>query len=250
MNQIKSIFFLLAIVLFASCKSSKSYISELDYTRYSIEGEEHSQDTEIETMIAPYRDQLSDRMGMIIGRNEKRMPKQRPNSALGNWFTDVLKRASEELTGDRIDFAMQNYGGLRIPALPEGDITVGTIFELMPFDNLLVIVKADGHSTQKLVDRVAESGGWPMSNGISFHLSEGKASNIMIAGEPLDLNRTYSIALPDYIANGGGDCDFLIDLERVDTGVLLRDALIDVLKKNDPEEIISVDRTKRISVDK
>ena len=61
--------------------------------------------------------------------------------------------------------------------------------------------------------------------------------------------KTYSVALPDYIANGGDDCEFLTECKRINTGMFLRDAVILELKKNDPSQSIDVDNSNRILID-
>ncbi|MBL0145080.1 MAG: 5'-nucleotidase C-terminal domain-containing protein [Chitinophagaceae bacterium] len=41
-----------------------------------------------------------------------------------------------------------NYGGIRLPAIPAGNITRGKIFELAPFDNIIVLQKISGKTFQ------------------------------------------------------------------------------------------------------
>jgi len=243
-----SIHILFAIFVLTGCSSTKTHLVDLDYHRLDLESE-FAADPDIEQIIAPYKLTLGNEMDEIIGQNESALRKQKPNSFLGNWFADVLHKASEEMLNQEVDFAAQNYGGLRIPTLPKGDISVGKIYELMPFDNLLILVEADGQATKKLIDRIADYGGWPISSGLSFDLDQDrKASNIMIKGEVLDLNRTYKIMLPDYIANGGDDCEFLKNQKQENTGVFVRDAVINYLKQFASDRNIEVDKTKRIIV--
>jgi 2',3'-cyclic-nucleotide 2'-phosphodiesterase (5'-nucleotidase family) len=238
-------FLLFTAIFLASCSSQKTYITDLEYERYTV-GESNHDDKDIDDIIAPYRDQLSSKMDTKLATNTTHMAKRRPNSLLGNWFTDVLLDASEDITGRKIDFAAQNYGGLRIPSIGKGDITVGTIYELMPFDNTLVVLEANGTIVNKLIQRIAEYGGWPISKGLTFTMKEGKAIDIYIQDKPLDISRTYLFALPDYIANGGDDCFFLEKAVRHETGRLLRDVMIDHLKSKDANKPLVVDETNRI----
>ena len=238
-------YLLFCFIIFTSCKSQKTYVTDLEYQRYTV-GESDQTDASIDNMIDPYRDQLSETMNTKIATNALHMPKRRPNSLLGNWFCDVLLAASENLSQSDIDFACQNYGGLRLPSVGKGDITVGTIYELMPFDNTLVILESDGKIVNQLIQRIAEKGGWPISDGLSFTMVDGKAEAIMINDKPLDLNGEYRFALPDYIANGGDDCHFLEKAKRIETGKLLRDVMIDHLKTQDVNTPFTVDKTERI----
>ena len=186
----KTNFFILFsfIILSIGCKSTKTYISQYEYERYEVEGKAET-DKSIDHIISPYRNELGKTMNEVIAINDKKLVKRKPNSSLGNWFADVLHKASESVTSTKVDFALQNYGGLRIPALPKGEITVGTIYELMPFDNILIVVKVDGMTTQKLLDRVAVYGGWPQSHGLKFKIDDNQAKDIMINGEPFDQSK-------------------------------------------------------------
>ena len=230
-----------------ACKTNKTYITELDYTRIDLEPSFPSE-SEIEKIIAPYKEKLGNEMDEILAQNEQDLRKQKPNSFLGNWFTDILHEQGEKLTNLEIDFAAQNHGGFRIPVVPKGPIPVGKIYELMPFDNTLIILELDGSTTKKLIDRIADYGGWPISKGLSFVLDDGKASNILINGKALDLQGTYTIALPDYVANGGDDCEFLKGQKAINTGVFIRDVVINYLRQFPSSDNITVDKTKRIII--
>jgi 2',3'-cyclic-nucleotide 2'-phosphodiesterase (5'-nucleotidase family) len=66
---------------------------------------------------------------------------------------------------------------------------------------------------------------------VSYIIDQRKAVDVQINDKPLDPDRIYSFALPDYIANGGDHCTFLADAEkRVDLDYLVRDAIIDYVR--------------------
>lgn len=184
----------------------------------------------IDSLIAPYKLQLDEEMNEEIGYIASELLKERPESTLGNFVSDALVPISAaEFTMD-VDFGVQNYGGMRVSSIPVGPITNGKVFELMPFDNLLVVISAKGAVVKKLFDRIADSGGWPISSAVSFSIDNEKAVDILINGEPLDAEKTYAFALPDYVANGGDKCDFLISEERVSSTLMIRDAIIQYVK--------------------
>lgn len=244
----KAIKYILSIGLFVglvSC-SKQIYTADIDTSYYRV-NYKNTTDKDIDKMIAPYKSQLDAQMNDVIAINPEEMTKRRPSSVLGNWFSDALLEESSRIYGVDIDMAMQNYGGIRVPALAKGKVTVGNIYELMPFDNKLVILELDGKTTKMLLDRVAEKGGWPVSKTLSLDIQGDKATNIMIKGEPFDIDKTYTVALADYIANGGDNCFFLADSKRTDKDILIRDIIIDHLKskpKGDRE--IIQDKTQRI----
>jgi len=119
-----------------------------------------------------------------------------------------------------------NQGGIR-SYIPKGNITVGKIFELMPFDNLVVLQDVKGSVLQEFLDKTAGEGGWPVSTGITMSIKEKKAVQVLIGGKPLDANATYTIANSDYVANGGSDCEMLRKIPKMDKGYLFRDALLE-----------------------
>ena len=239
----------LVVILFSSCKSKQmvNHLADADvsYVRLS---EEEPLNADIEAFIAPYREKMAKEMNVVVGTIDQQLKKQRPNSNLGNWFTDLLEDSAKDIFPEtEIDFAIQNYGGLRLGSIPPGDITAGKIFELMPFDNTLVCLELDASTTQRLINRIAEYGGWPISRSLGFTIQDTFAVDILIKDKALDPNRTYQVVMPDYIANGGDNCDFLKDQKRQDSGIVIRQVLIKYLSENMAKGISpAIDDTERI----
>src|SRR5204863_8184802 len=114
--------------------------------------------------------------------------------------------------------------------LPAGNITKESIFELMPFDNFLVVMELKGTVVQTLLDNIAAQGGWPVS-GIRFTIHDGKASNISVNNNPFDETHIYQIIISDYLSDGGDNLLFLRSEKRMNTGVFLRDAILEYLRE-------------------
>ena len=137
-----------------------------------------------------------------------------------------------------VDFAVQNYGGLRVPVVAKGDLTVGDIYEVMPFDNKLVVLNLTGEKTLMLLNRIADYGGWPISSNLTFAIEDEKATDIMIKGESFDIKKSYRVALPDYTANGGDRCTFLMKEPQEDNDKMIRDLVIEYFQNNPPSDPI------------
>ena len=211
------------------------------------ESEAETNENDVHAFIDPYRDEMNSEMMKIIGEMPEDLIKARPNSNMGNWFADALLTEAQRSNPHSIDFAVQNYGGLRIPSLASGPLTKGKIYELMPFDNMLVVLELNAEKTRMLLDKIASLGGWPVSRNLKFRIKDGKAMDILIHNEPLDPNKSYRVAMPDYIANGGDNCDFLIDVPQDNSGIFIREVIIEHLENlqiNDQE--IVIDKSKRI----
>jgi len=119
-----------------------------------------------------------------------------------------------------------NNGGLRA-SLPHGEITRGKIFELMPFENEMIVLELDGETTLELVNFIAEKGGMPVA-GLTLVIENNKPQNITINGKPFDKNKTYKVVTSDYLANGGDKLSMLNKrLNDKLTGIKIRDAIIE-----------------------
>lgn len=143
------------------------------------------------------------------------------------WYTRHLE----------VDFAFQNSGGIRTD-LPRGEISRKAIYEVLPFDNTVVVLTLKGSDLEALfhhITRLPEgAGGFPqVSDGVSFTINRvtGRCEDFRIKGRALDPARTYRIATNSYLAAGGdGYRMFLNAVDRYDSLSFLRDVFADYLK--------------------
>jgi 2',3'-cyclic-nucleotide 2'-phosphodiesterase (5'-nucleotidase family) len=242
----KIVLYILFFLGLNSC-SKKNYLADVHSRNYRIEKGAYTNDVAISDMIAPYKEKLDKTMNEVIGYNEVEMTKGKPNSSLTNWFADAIWEEVNMLPGMQADFAVQNYGGVRVNSMAKGDITIGTIYELMPFDNTLFILTMTGEEVQQLMDKIAESNGWPLSRSVQFVTEFGKAANVRIHGKPLEVKKEYKAAIPDYVANGGDNMSFITRCPRAETGKLVRDILIQYVKRQTASgKVLKADESKRI----
>jgi 2',3'-cyclic-nucleotide 2'-phosphodiesterase (5'-nucleotidase family) len=188
---------------------------------------------EMRATIAPYAAALSESMNRVIGQVALPLTKGRPESTLGNWTADLLEQAATDLFPDKvIAFAVQNYGGLRVVEIGTGPLTVSELYELMPFDNELVVVKVTGSELRQFVEHTLADGGWPVSQGLSVVESTKGLFDISIRGEPLATEQTYYLAVPDYVARGGDNSAMLVEKQQYPSGRMIRDLLIEYAEKS------------------
>ncbi len=224
----RRIFFFLPIVILlsVSCHSVQS-VTSLQYTGYAIEKKDPV-DSGMLHFLQPYAASMNVTMNKVIGFSNETLSVKQPESGLGNLMADCIRDMAEKKFGKKVDAGFINQGGIR-SYLAKGNITVGKIFEIMPFDNLVVLQQVKGSVFKAFLDKTAADGGWPMSAGISIVIKDKKAVEIMIAGKPLDENTVYTIANSDYVANGGSNCEMLKSIPKQDMGYLLRDAIIEYI---------------------
>jgi 2',3'-cyclic-nucleotide 2'-phosphodiesterase (5'-nucleotidase family) len=195
-----------------------------------MDGEGQSDQKDIDSIISPYREKLAEEMNEVIGTFGNTMIKSRPESTLGNWMCDALQIKAGDIFNEEVDCTIHNYGGIRLSSIQEGPVTVGTIFELMPFDNFLVLLEMKGETLRQFCDHMAIGKGWPVSKELSYKIAHDKAVEITINEKELDDNRIYRICSTDYVANGGDNASFLKGLPIKISSVYVRDALIDYMK--------------------
>lgn len=189
----------------------------------------------ISRLIQPFRDSLSTYMDVPLGFAEKPLVKERPAGSLGNFFTDAMLQIARE-RDPNVKLFISNYGGLRVNRWGEGTIMVKQAYELMPFDNTLVFLDVTGSLLNTWIQHMAKQGGWPIAGAciqtdtLKNHSAFVSCSNGTL--EPILPEKTYRIATSDFIAKGGDRCEFLIPLTIDTDGLLLRDALIQYVKKN------------------
>lgn len=227
------ILFGLLIILVASACKTRVFVSDISEGKYKIAAtEDLTPDSEIETIIAPYKKQLDAEMDVVLNQLDIDLTKGKPESTLTNWMCDLVMEYIDENWPHQVDVFFQNYGGIRIPIVSSGDVTVRRMYEIMPFDNEVIFMKGTGKDFMPFFEKIAKSGGWPVS--AQFKMKIGNRANIgsiSIQGAPLKMDEEYVIAIPDYIANGGDGCSFFSSMEREEVGVKIRDIMIEQCRK-------------------
>ena len=187
-----------------------------------------TEDARMAAEIVPYHQRVAAQMNEVLGTAPVAITKNAGESPLANFVADLQRERAAAALRQPVDLGVMTNGGLRA-SLPAGPVTLGAVFELMPFENKLVVLDAPGPVTQQLFDYSAQSK-MAVSNATYTVGPDGKATAILIGGQPFNPARTYSIALSDYLAGGGDNLLFFKPLAQRDTGVLLRQAIVDHIR--------------------
>lgn len=235
MRPIPIALILLTLIQVSSCKTAYEPQS-IRYKDYRINSTQ-AKDSVLLSVLKPYSDSVNMSMNDVIGFADKSLEKKQPEGTLGNFMADAFFTMANEKFQVKVDVAFMNFGGIRLTQLPAGNVTRGKIFELMPFDNVLLLQKMKGAVLQQLLDHIAGRGGWPVA-GMTMQIKDlpagqagKKAVNVLIGGKPLDPEATYTTANSDFVANGGDDAAMLRTLPQINIGYLMRDALFDYINK-------------------
>ncbi|MBC3541305.1 5'-nucleotidase C-terminal domain-containing protein [Rufibacter sediminis] len=187
-------------------------------------------DPTAESTITPYRTRVDQTMNEVIGQAPEAIDRGQIESPLGNFVADLSRTQTMTVYGKPIDMGGMTNGGLRNP-LDKGPVTVGDVFEMMPFENEMMVLTLSGETVQELFDFAARTKILFVANA-SYTLRNGKAESIFIGGKPFDANKTYTLAISDYLANGGDNMGFLKKaLKTEQTGLLARDAILNEIKQ-------------------
>lgn len=195
----------------------------------------------VDSLIAPYRTQMSSTMDEVIAYSANDFTASRPNGSLNNWSADaILTTELGNHSSDSISNAimcMLNVGGLRNP-LSEGSITIGDIYKLMPFDNEIVWVQLPWSAREDIVTYMKNSGGEPIAgahihgDSLSFDLTDLE-------------HETFWVITSDYLMNGGDKMRFFE--KKINwhySGTLMRDAMIEYAQSSDT--LLYTDETRII----
>jgi 2',3'-cyclic-nucleotide 2'-phosphodiesterase (5'-nucleotidase family) len=228
---------LLITVLFAlllACKPSYNLVTGV-YNNQIISSETVDTDSTLVMLYLPFKEKLDAEMDEVIGFAQTDLVKNKPESKMTNFLADllleettfILNKSGQSVTPDLSFF---NYGGIRT-GISQGDITVRKIFEVMPFENELVVLLLSGTEVQQFLDLIASRGGDSLG-GIRFKIRSNKAVNVTIGGKPLSDDGRYWLATSDYVADGGDSYSMLQNhQQRINTDEKVRDVIIQHLRK-------------------
>lgn len=237
--------------LFLNCKT-QYVISTTENRNLAVSDSITQLDSELVSFYLPYKNIIEKDMSRIIAVSAEEMVKNRPESNLTNFLADLLLVEGNEIAtelGEHVhpSISYYNYGGIRT-FLPEGKITVGKIFELMPFENELVFLELSGTQVQEFLNFVAEKGGDSVG-GVRFKISENNAKHVEISGKPLNEKDNYWLVTNDYVAAGGDGLEVFTRRKNFEAGnIKIRDVIIAHLEKiHQKGQVISANTDGRIS---
>jgi len=185
---------------------------------------------EMQTVMDSYSAKMEKEISRHIGTCVQNMTSHAPESLLSNFLADQLLEKARELTAGSGDFSVLNFGGIRAP-INKGDITVGDIYRVMPFENELVILKLKGSDVSSIFEHIAMEEGEAISNA-TLKIKDKQIESLIIGGAPLDEEKFYFVATMDYLADGNSGMEaFLNAVERIDTHLRVRDVYIEQIEK-------------------
>ena len=176
-------------------------------------------------VVAAYDARLGSELDMVVGTT--RVPLDAVSVRLRSSERNVGNFVADAIRADAgADAAIVNSGGIRGDRIyPAGPLTRRTLVALHPFGNVVCTVRVTGrtllsalnHGVSKLP---ASNGAFPQVSGLTFTIdqraaADRRAADVRVGGDPLDLAKRYTLAIPDYILKGGDGYTMFADAEVV-----------------------------------
>jgi 2',3'-cyclic-nucleotide 2'-phosphodiesterase (5'-nucleotidase family) len=248
-NQVSKLFVISLTLFFVFSCSKQSYtIATIEGKRIPIT-EKYAQIPEIENYIKPYREHINKDLDSILAYCPETLDKSSGQwqTTIGNLMADVsLMRGNivfQSREKKNIDICLLNSGGIR-SALAKGNVTARNAFEIMPFENSMVVIALKGEQILELVDFfVADKKAHPLA-GLTFLIDKNKQpKNILVRGKPVEKETIYYVGTNDYLSDGGDNMTFFKKgIQKYDLNYKLRNILIDYFKEVDTIPVLRDNR--------
>ncbi|WP_026753363.1 5'-nucleotidase C-terminal domain-containing protein [Sediminibacter sp. Hel_I_10] len=228
----------LGMLTLMACQQ-KSYLNRIEGKQINI-SDTIAIDQNIDDFIKPYRENVKKNLDSVLAYAVDTYSKSDGdyNTAIGNMMADAVYEESNPVfnsrTGKNIDIVLLNHGGIR-SIISQGNITARTAYEVMPFDNEVVVVQLKGPQVKELIDYLSKSKRAHPISGLQITLdADDHVKSSSINGAPLDLEKTYFVATNDYLYNGGDHMDFFKTNDSLYVlDYKIRNVLIDYFTKID-----------------
>ena len=185
-------------------------------------------DPEFSAMVDEYTASVSYKMEEVIGTCPQAIRKGSPESPLYNLTGDALIWMAKEYMDTDADVSLYNSGGLRAE-ISAGDLTIGDVYAVYPFDNVLSIVTMKGSDLKTMFNYIASSGGLPVNSGVKLVISNNKVKSVTVGGEAIDNNKTYTVATIDYLVELRR-YGFENAISRTDSPEIIRDYFVEYFR--------------------
>lgn len=231
---------LLTFFIVVSCQPKKNTLYQIDAKQINID-KSFKTNSEVENFILPFRNHITNDLNQVLAFNPIDQDK-----SIGVWETNIgnlLAQATFELSypiflklnQKKLDGCILNHGGIRA-IIPKGNVTTKTAFNVMPFENSVVIVALTGNELKNLANYIiAEKKPHPLYGIVIYTDNEAKRIlKIEMNDQIVEDEKTYYIATSDYLANGGDNMLFLKESSTKYTlDYKLRNLFIDYFTKID-----------------
>ena len=226
------VFLLCALFLLPACNKQVKVVSVSTEALPVDASSDAIQDTVYLKQLAPIKADLEQQLNVQIGYAPERLWVGDPECPMLNWATDALWEAAKKVYPEKVDIAIVNMGGMRCE-WPAGPITKEKVFELMPFDNELVVLTLKGEDVISLCESFAKYGGQGVA-GMRVAVIDGNLADVQVGGKAVDPKALYTVATSDYLSGGTDHMEALTRyVEYWKSDLKIRDLYMEAVQTQD-----------------
>lgn len=208
-------------------------------------------DAKVQAIVAKAVTEVAPVKQVVLGRTLRELHHDRSEqtvSLLGQWSCDVMREAADA------QIAFQNGGGIRT-SIPAGNINMGNLYEIMPFDNTLFTLEMSGAQVRQVLEYGIKNGkiGMLQYGGlkVSYDSARPEGKRIIAVttsdGQTLSDEKSYRVVTNDFMAAGGdGYTMFKHGRNLKDSNLPLRDILVEKIKKLQVVDFVGDDRFEEL----
>jgi 5'-nucleotidase len=163
-------------------------------------------------VVASYESRLGAELAVVVGTTKVPLDadsvRMRANETnIGDMFADAMRMSAGS------DVTIVNSGSIRGDRIyPAGPLARRTLVEMHPFGGVVCKVEVTGKTLLQALNSgvskmPATAGQFPQLSGMTMTLDAkaagDKVREVRVGGQPLDLNKTYTVAVTDYQLAGG-----------------------------------------------
>ncbi len=203
-----------------------------------------AEDRDMLALLSPYQKFGQDKLTVQIGSSDSRLEGDRATVRARPTNLGVLI-GQAMMARTKADLAVLNSGGVR-DSIPAGAITYKDVLKVQPFGNTVCTADLTGSELMQYLDAAAKmtagSGGFPQFAGVELELVGGAVANARLNGKPLDLAKTYRLAVNNFQAAGGDGYPKLTGHPSfVNTGFVDADVLLNFIAARSPLRMADFD---------
>ena len=178
-------------------------------------------DATFSSIIEDYAAEVKEKMEVKLGYAPYYINRGTPESALGNLTADGLIWMAKQFHNKTADVAVYNSGGVRAN-ISKGDVTLGDVYAVYPFDNVLSLVTIKGSKLKELLKKVP--GSLYVNAGVKIVKSGSSITTMTVGGKTISDSQNYTVATIDYISDNDGYTSIFENyVDREDSVEMIRD---------------------------
>lgn len=238
-----------SVFLLISCAGNKYYNSKIEGKQIGITGQS-GEIKSIDAFVAPYREHINKDLDNVLAYSPETLDKSKGEwqTSIGNLMADMTLEMGNPVFLSRenknIDICILNHGGIR-SILPKGNVTTRTAFEIMPFENSLIVVELKGTEIREMANYILKEKKPHPLNGLQIIIDKNTMTvkSLTVNGKPVEDSKNYYVATSDYLSNGGDNMLFFKKaIASYDMNYKLRNLMIDYFKKVDTIPVLTNQR--------